>query len=778
MRELILQSARLRLPRLLLLALGAALMTAGLSYLLGTLQRSQTQVMDQMEDRWKVSYDLLIRPSSSKDPDGYFTPGRLAGAGGGISLDQWQQIKAIEGVEIAAPVTQVGWVNYPVSVNVKTEDGSYRLAWHLTQSDGLQTYTAQGTDAARVAASGDYASLPLSVPLRVAVVAVDPEAEARLLGLARAVTAGTYFGLNDDRSARVGPVYTLPVLVSGADYGGLGLTLQMERLDGPGGMTWQAKSLSDLLMGRLDTTKIQPNWSAGLIQAPEPTLYATTVSLDPARWPLAFRAELAGSIPLPNGIQGTPFASWRFSGISEGDNRQIRFHSVGTYDPARVPLSHEADPSAALYRMGAAELAFDDHGNPAGSPTQMKPLAHPNAYLTSPPALITTLGAAQELIPGAPIGMIRVKVAGVEQISPESIEKVQKVAKAITAATGLTVDIMRGASPDPVLVQLPGVGYFAQTWLHKGQAVQLFGELRRGDALVMGLVLLVGVVFVLATSIVHVMLRQRELSTLAAVGWRTRHLLLLVLAEAGMVALAGGIAACLALPRLQTLEAALGTLLLYTLGAVLATLATGITTPMRLILGAGVTPNKRLAHVENLRQVSWGSLWARRRNLLSLSALVLPTALSVILTALTVRLEERLFVTVLGSQIALSVGPLHYALMFAAFALAAATTADLMSLSVLERRTELVLLSAMGWTRKTVRALVLWEGVLWGLTAGLGGTALGLGALYLIYGRIQSGLWAILPLVLLVPTVTGLIGAIAPAESAARMQPARGVKAA
>lgn len=836
MRELILHSARLRLPRLLLLALGAALITAGLSYLAGTLQQSQAEVSQKLEDRWRVSYDILVRPPQSPETESFFTPGQLTGAGGGISLEQWQQIKAVDGVEVAAPVTQVGWVNYPVSVSVKAENGLYRIAWEQTQSDGLQTYTARGTDytwifppgmfggsapapalftaaGIRPSPSGDGSPLELSVPFPIAVVAVNAGEEARLLGLDQAVTGGTYFGPGEHRpmaqTGEGGAVYSLPVLVSGAEYGEFTLALKLERLGLPaapsldllrdlktrGGrayleqqpgtqtLTWRSQPgrLGDVLMGRLDPSQIQTWWTAPLLPAPAPPIYGRTGALDAARWPDTFKAEPAGAITPPDPIVGTAMMAWRFTGVSEDQYRRVRFHSIGAYDPARIQLPAPADPSAALYRMGAAELAFDAGASPVAQPAALKPLAHPHAYLTSPPVLITTLEAAQPLLPGAPIGLIRVRVAAVEQISDRSIARVDQVAKAIAAATGLKVDIMRGAAPEPVLVQLPGsdpsAGYFAQTWLHKGQAIQMFRELGRGDALVLGLVLLVGVVFVVASSIVHVMLRQRELSTLAAVGWRARHLLLLVLAEAGLVALAGGLAAALAFPRVQTLAAALGALLLYVAGATLATLTMGISTPLRLMRGGGVTPYKQLAHVENLRQIAWGSLWARRRNLLSLSALVLPTALLVVLTALTLRLEDRFFVTVLGAQIALQVGPFHYAMMVAAFALAAATTADLMSLSVLERRSELALLSAMGWPRKTLRALVLWEGVLWGLTAGLAGALLGLGALYLIYGRVQTGLWAILPLILAVPTITGLIGAIAPAESAARMEPARGVKA-
>ena len=859
MRDLILQSARLRLLRLGLLALGAAAITAGLAFLVGTLQHSQATVMQTMADRWRVSYDILVRPKGIEGTPGYFPPSQLTGGGGGISMQQWEQIKQIAGVEVAAPVTQVGWVDYPVSVPLKAEPGLYRVAWEQSQSDGLQTYTTKGTrytwvfspsllegtryeasaglrGTARtreerregtvaaalfeqagigVAPADDSTAFDVTVTVPVGIVAVDAEAESRLMGLDKAVAGGSYFATGDDRPSPIptpGTVtYSLPVLVSAGTYGNFNLRVRLERLDLPaepttallndvvtrGGASaylatrpgvaaaaWQSPPgrMGELLLARLGASDIQLTWSAKLHQAPRPQQYQSVLSPDPSRWPSAFQTLTAGVVSPPKGATGSPMAAWRFGGTGDDAPYPVRFHLVGTYDPGRVALSTPDDPGAALYRAGGAQVMFDTGLKPLARSVALKPLSHPLAYLTTPPVLLTTLTAAVPLLSPAPIGAVRVRVAGVEQVSDASIAKVDKVAKAIAARTDLQVDILRGASPEPILVNLPGkdevpaTGYVAQTWIKQGQAIQMFRELRRGDLLVMGLVLLVGFVFVIASSMVHVMLRQRELSILAAVGWRTRYLLVLALVESAMVSLTGGTVAAIFYSRVQTVEAAGIAFLLYAAGATVATLATGVARPMRAMRSSGVTPNKQLAHVDSLFQMAWGAVAARQRNLLSLAALVLPTALLVVLTALSLRLEDRFFVTVLGSQVALQVGPFHYALMIAAFALAAATTADLMSLSVLERRGELALLSALGWRRGALRGLVLREGLLWGLVAGAAGAVIGLVVLFGVYGRVQPGLWRILPVIISIPTVTGLIGAVAPAESAARMQPGEGVK--
>lgn len=849
MYELIRQSARLRLPRLGLLALGAAVITAGLSFLLGSLQTSQSVVQERLTDRWRASYDLLVVPRGTSSPEGILPPSHLLGSSGGITMQQWDLIRQLDGVEVAAPVTRVGWVDFPLAPAMKLPPGLYRIDWEQRESIGLRNSVQAGTthlwvlspgvlkgsalagvlDSVRGAARTDVGSveaelfrtagigvamadetvtvdLPLALPF--VLTAVSPEEEARLLHLDRAVTGGEYFGEGHDRPVKIPDSVTitsLPALLMDGGAGNLHLRLTATPLQAPTEPTeaflrtltsgngaaglpsrgapvnWESRPghPGDLIRSRVASGRVETDWSADLRPAPGPVLFQPTISPAPADWPTAYQALPAGVIRPPG---GTPVIAWRASGAVDEKARPIRFHLVGTYNASQIQLPVPYDPSAPLYQ-GAPALGVGGLGTGlVGRVTEYQVSAHPQSLAGTPPLVITTLKAAQEFLPPAPIGAIRVRVAGADRVSAESIERIDKVAAEITGRTGLQVRVIRGSAPDQVLVHLPGKeelpsdGYLSMTWLRSGQAVALFRELGRGDALVLGMVVLVGTVFVAASSVVHVLLRQRELATLAAVGWRLRDLMLLVLAEAGLVAAAGGAAACLLWPGLQTLWAALSALGVYLLGAAGAALVTGAASPIKLMRSGGVTPIRRLAHVDTLRAMSWGSLRVRRRNLFSLGALVLPTALLVIMSALSLRLEERFFVNVLGAQVALEVGPSHYAAMLAAFILAAATAADLISLSVLERRAELSLLAALGWRRNSLRILVLWEGLQWGAAAGLAGAALGLLALQTLYGRIASGLWPYLPLVLAVPVVTGLLAALLPAESAARMQAGEGIK--
>src|SRR5207237_7383079 len=94
----------------------------------------------------------------------------------------------------------------------------------------------------------------------------------------------------------------------------------------------------------------------------------------------------------------------------------------------------------------------------------LEPTRSMAGYLNSPPLLLTTLDGAEWLSdparyagqPGqAFISVIRVKVAGVEQPGDASVATLARVAVDIREATGLAVDVVKGASPTGVSVTLP-----------------------------------------------------------------------------------------------------------------------------------------------------------------------------------------------------------------------------------------------------------------------------------------------------------------------------------
>lgn len=147
---------------------------------------------------------------------------------------------------------------------------------------------------------------------------------------------------------------------------------------------------------------------------------------------------------------------------------------------------------------------------------------------------------------------------------------------------------------------------------------------------------------------------------------------------------------------------------------------------------------------------------------------------------------ERATAERVGTVVAVTTGALVI-LAVAMCALAALAIAQSLSASVRARAREIAILEAVGASPRDVRAIVLAEGALVGLLGGVAGTLLALGAA-LLADRAALRLLPDFPfrpesfflfpawlpaLGLVVPAAAAVLGALAPAATAARMDPAR-----
>ena len=90
---------------------------------------------------WRPTYDLVVLPPQAKIPvDPRVPSDLLAGYGGGISMQQYAQIKSLPGIEVAAPIAYVGYIHMPVPTiyfsNHSYPTGYYQLDWTLTAFNG------------------------------------------------------------------------------------------------------------------------------------------------------------------------------------------------------------------------------------------------------------------------------------------------------------------------------------------------------------------------------------------------------------------------------------------------------------------------------------------------------------------------------------------------------------------------------------------------------------------------------------------------------------------
>lgn len=125
-----------------LLASGGFLVAAcALILLSATTQTTALHANQIIHQNWRPSYDLVVLPSTAHTtPGAALAADSLEGYNGGISLKQYAQIQAIPGVEVAAPLAFIGYIQLPSPslqfTSTPLSAGYYRVDWTLTAFNG------------------------------------------------------------------------------------------------------------------------------------------------------------------------------------------------------------------------------------------------------------------------------------------------------------------------------------------------------------------------------------------------------------------------------------------------------------------------------------------------------------------------------------------------------------------------------------------------------------------------------------------------------------------
>lgn len=120
---------------------GFLLAACALILLSATTQTTVVRANQLISQNWRPSYDLVVLPPQAHIPTTGVIPNDfLEGYDGGISLAQYQQIKNLPGIAVAAPIAFLGYVQMPVPKVVFSQqalsDGFYQLDWTLTAFNG------------------------------------------------------------------------------------------------------------------------------------------------------------------------------------------------------------------------------------------------------------------------------------------------------------------------------------------------------------------------------------------------------------------------------------------------------------------------------------------------------------------------------------------------------------------------------------------------------------------------------------------------------------------
>lgn len=684
--------------RFVLLIVGALIVSIGLSYLVGITQVSNATIVDELQQRWKSSYHIVVRPPDSRsvtEDKNLLEPNYLSGLSGGITLDQYNRIKSMDDIDVAAPIAMVGYMQNTVELNKKeyTQPGIYRM----TIKEMTNTGVGESVDESSIyftvnweapSNTTDYGVTRFdgvfSYGSNVLIAGIDPEAEANLVGLDKAIIDDTnnhYFSDDDqprDQTNDLGVQVTeIPVILSNEEFvdGEINYTVEklnigadepledvMETVLEQGGREFLDKQSGTQIDDFTYTTKETHNHIVEQISGgngmndtsnwvpfrPSSVNYREVTSPFAERWPFAYEVE--PYIVPEDSLLAVEHAYRPITLFGEDSSAwpRLQLDFKGIFDPTKLNISK--DPLTELpmetYFPSKAQWVLNNEEEPVNPPTTMKPLNNPYGFLTKPPLMLTTIDVASEILGDKPISAIRLKVKGVEELNEESELVLQAVANEIEKNTGLITDITLGSSPQPALTHIPGVesqdsiGWVEQPWIKLGSSVTIFKESKVGLSGVVASVIAVAIVYVFSSNIIMMYARKKEFAVLLAVGWRPKQLTKLLFMESTLIGLFVSLISWLILGMIYVIHdvptSGLRMLLIgvigisiYVLGAFIPGLLVRKISPYETMkTGEVVSPKRHYFQTRSILSMSIKSFLAKwQRGTLSIISIALPTGL-------------------------------------------------------------------------------------------------------------------------------------------------------
>lgn len=591
----------------------------GLLSFLMILRSIEVKTTAQVSQHWRGVYDLLIRPQpsiTSLERELQMVEGNYLGAArGGISEEQYEWIKSLPDVEIAAPISTIGFMmNDLGSIAVKIEPYlpntlyELKIGWHgeeaiIQDFPTVSAYFAEGEDDSlfndflrgdlSFTGSGmlgkwvflNLGSLP---PQWILVAGIDPEAEAKLIGLDSAIEEGSYLKSEqietgfDQLEQRMAA--KIPLIVNRQTYVNLGVDLKVRTIPIQAEDILKLKndSSGDILREKITEldhrgkilirdqyellNSLRPLMPQSVIfsvnQPPRLEAEGGFIRLDSniILRPGIFEYDFhEGSQGFPSYFSIRPYGRWEEIIQSELNsdsaqmfdptflenlpllaNYQTVFRSLESIKPPPfIPdvkgvynieaVRNRIDPISyvplGIYEPPQEVLRYDEDGNPVEAKF-VTPSLNPGGFNPRPPLALTTLEAAQYLI-GRPdyIDAIRVRIRDISGYSPENVRRVERIASEIQEKTGLHVDIVAGSSPRKILLFVPGIGYVEENWTSLGLTQYIESGLDIIN-LFLVLLLLLSVIFLILTNTnLFILSKLPEIGLLKALGWENDHII-------------------------------------------------------------------------------------------------------------------------------------------------------------------------------------------------------------------------------------------------------------
>ncbi|WP_217589587.1 ABC transporter permease [Lentibacillus saliphilus] len=538
---------------------------------------------EQLQDNWRYQYDLLVQPSDHDGEQsiegGWVSPQSSMEHYGGISIEDWETIKTIDGVEVAAPIALLGYFNH-VGISATASNAQagnwYRTTRRVEAYDGFKNHLLSEQDAISeyydpsmegtplfekwLEERGYPTNLPpgtsIRYPNEMLIVAIDPQSENQLYRIKDSMVEGTYLDrVSIDKNSGVDTLPVVPVIgLEEPDYE-MKETVQVFEIDVPDNVTMEdfeddpqqyLRALPQSQIAQLQVSSLTSDLRFKLAELEfdrdtytlqeRERVYVSTEILRYSPLEFELLSDEEGQIPQlkakskPNNSPFYGEANIKFYRelIGEQEVYDFTVDVIGLYDATnmtpRYAGSWQTGDPVDIYTPHHSMIIKNGLGEDV-DPSPLLPLPVKASYYPGAPDMLTTLEVLDYVYDDQPpLSSIRIVVEGVEQRTNESQQKIERVANEIRDKTGHHVDVMLGSSASKVHVHLAGdkegeVGVVEESWQKKGMSWSIETQINRTNLLLFVYLLIISIVFcytITTHSLIH---RSIDFAMLRSIGW-------------------------------------------------------------------------------------------------------------------------------------------------------------------------------------------------------------------------------------------------------------------
>jgi len=453
--------------------LGLLTISAGAILVIAVAQTTLIVADRELSNYWRTSYDILVRPAGSRSPIeekyGLVEANHLSGLWGGITFEQYEAIKSIPDIEVAAPIAMIGYVPqfiqtdnlgelsdpgvFVVEKTMRIDDGANvreyygRTYYYVGPENFFDASPEEVALWSQIIVNPDPPEIYGSANISYLLAGMDPSQEAALAGLDQALTEGQY--LKGDEALIPRPyqfpafpgeepppetLISVPSLINVTPYVHMDLRSELKRLLLPsedltlkeitarGGIEYLATLPAEVLganefgseaLYRRFLVEIQHGGMGvgyTLESAPSPIIYRE------APFPFSYPG-LTLDIVLPERKEFTFLGETEYRLCLDPRDEETRLNAAfnvsvkGVFNIERLPKPADINRvPLETYFPPIAILRYDEQGQRV-EPRTLRPKRSTCGYIQSPPLLLTTLEAARALRGEEAISAIRVRVA-------------------------------------------------------------------------------------------------------------------------------------------------------------------------------------------------------------------------------------------------------------------------------------------------------------------------------------------------------------------------------